>query len=436
MQDVSNECKQVMAAVEAAKQEIIDAGDYIWKNPEPGYKEYKTSAFLVKKLEALGLKVKTGLAITGFRADIDTGRPGPTLAFMGELDSLIIPQHPECDKETGAVHSCGHCASAAAIYGTALGLLKSGVLDKLCGKIAIIATPAEEGIDMEFRRRLIKEGKIGSIAGKSQLIREGVFDDVDIAYMSHLSTLWGCAAHNGSVNKRISFYGKSCHAASPQNGVNALNAIALTLNAVGLMRESYSNDKFVRIHGNVSNGGEAVNVIPGVTNMEYMLRAPTLEGMLKLNERFDNIVMHAGLAAECSVEIESLNGFMPLYDDADLMAEMVKAMNIIAPGAEIHAEDVFYSSSTDMGDIATVVPAVHGYVPGAAGTGHGADYRIADKYSAYVLNSMLNCVMAVNLLYGDAEIGKRIAAKKANLMPIPEYIKIIDKINQTKTAKP
>ena len=103
------ELKNVLSAVKETidrhAAELIEVGDHIWKNPEPGYREEKTSAYLAGKLEELGLKVKRGLALTGFRADIDTGRPGPVLAVLGELDSLILPNHPQCDKKTGAVHA-------------------------------------------------------------------------------------------------------------------------------------------------------------------------------------------------------------------------------------------------------------------------------------------------------------------------------------------
>ena len=142
-----------------------------------------------------------------FRADIDTGRPGPTVAILGELDSLIIPSHPECDKETGAVHSCGHNASATALFGAAVGLIDSGAVSDLCGKIALIGAPAEEGIEMDYRKSLIDEGKISFIAGKPQLISEGVFDDVDVSYMHHLGgKKFGYNDHNGCVNKRIVFH--------------------------------------------------------------------------------------------------------------------------------------------------------------------------------------------------------------------------------------
>ena len=421
--------------IDAHAAELIAIGDHIWQNPEPGYREVKTSAFLVEKFRELGFTVKTGLAMTGFRADLDTGRPGPTLAVLGELDSLILPNHPECDKVTGAVHSCGHNASATNLYGTALALVKSGVLENMCGKIAFIATPAEEGIEMDYRKSLIEQGKIGSIAGKSQMLREGVFDDVDLSYMHHLSSQWGYIDHNGCVNKKIIFHGKSCHAARPQNGKNALNAATLALNAIAMLREYFCNDGNIRIHGIISNGGDSINIIPDNVTMEYMLRAPSLETILALNERFDNAVLHAAKAVECEATVETLNGYMPLLDDPVLGKFIGNLAEEIFPGIDYNYNRTFLASCTDMGDIATVIPAVHCYAPGGSGTSHGIDYYISDKESAYVKSSLLSATAAMELLFGDATPAKEIAARKKDLLPIPEYIRIIDKINQVKSSK-
>lgn len=429
--DCTQAKKLVVQAIEENQQHIIEIGEHIWKNPEPGFREVKTSAYLAQQFRDLGLEVKTGLAVTGFRADVDTGRPGPTLAILGELDSLILPNHPECDRETGAVHACGHNSSAASLIGSAIGLVKSGVLDSMCGKIAFIATPAEEGIELDYRKGLMAQGKIGSISGKSQLLREGVFDDVDMSYMHHLSSKYGYNDHNGSVNKKITFHGKSCHAAVPQIGHNALNAATLALNAIAMLREVYSNDPYVRIHGIMTNGGDAVNIIPDTVSLEYMLRAPSVEKILSLNERFDKVVMYAAKAAECEATIETVCGYMPLYDDPELGKVIRSGVDFVVPGAHFDENTVFYSSCTDMGDIATAIPAVHGYAVGCKGTAHGIDYGIGDPIAAYIKSSQINAVTAVELLFGDAQTGKRIAAGKEKLMSIPEYIKTIDSINQT-----
>lgn len=429
--DHSEARNAVRAAIEKRRDFLCAVGTHIWNNPEPGFREEKTSSYLVDIFKSLGLEVKTGLAVTGFRADIDTGRPGPTVAILGELDSLVLPNHPECDKTTGAVHACGHNASATGLLGAAIGIIESGVIDSLSGKIAFIGTPAEEGIEMDYRKSLIDAGKIKSISGKSQLLREGVFDDVDISYMHHLSTRYGYNDHNGCVNKKITIRGKSCHAASPQKGHNALNGATLALNAIAMLREVYSNDQYVRIHGIISNGGSAVNIIPDSVTLEYMLRAPDLDSIVALNDRFDKVVMYAARAAECEATIETVHGFMPLIDDPALGELMKETTLYVNPEANYDHNQTFLSSCTDMGDIATVIPAVHGYVPGGSGTAHGIDYRISDPEKAYIENSIINATIAVDLLYGDAAKGKAVAAGKKDLLSIPEYIRIIDSLSKT-----
>lgn len=424
--------KDVERVIDAEQETLIGIGRHIWSHPESGYKEYKTSAFLAEKLRSLGLTVKEGLALTGFRADIDTGRPGPTLAIMGELDSLVIPNHPEADKETGAVHACGHNASATSLVGTAIGLLKSGVLKEMSGKIALIATPAEEGIELDYRKSLIAAGKIRSIAGKPQLIREGVFDDVDLAYMTHLSAdTFGYNDHNGAVMKKVIFKGKDCHAASPQRGINAQNALNLAQHAIALMREAYSASDKVRIHGIVTYCGDSSNVIPEEARMEYMLRAPSVDELLKLSERFDKAVLFSAKATECRGTVETISGYMPLLDNLKMGAVLKRTVEHLAPGKPFRDNTPFFCSCTDMGDVATIVPGVHGYCPGYAGNSHSCEMRIADEYSSYITLSKLNAEMCVNLLYGDAAVAREIAADRSGLLSVDEYVKLIDRLDTT-----
>ena len=149
----------------AEKQEKLvgAAFDYLWKNPETGYKEVKTTAYLAEKYRELGYELTMAEGITGFYTVIDTGRPGPTVMILGELDSVICPTHPESDPETGAVHSCGHHAQCAALLGIAAALKEPHVLDGLSGKIKLCAVPAEELLEIEYRQQLKKEGKIKNL---------------------------------------------------------------------------------------------------------------------------------------------------------------------------------------------------------------------------------------------------------------------------------
>ncbi|MBR3942207.1 MAG: amidohydrolase, partial [Clostridia bacterium] len=148
----------IFEAVDAYKKKILDAEEYIWKNPETGYREVKTSAYMAKSFEDLGYTLTMAGDIPGFYTVIDTGRAGPTVLILAELDSLICAEHPDCNPETYAVHACGHHAQCAAMLGIAAGLKAPGALDTLSGKIKLCLVPAEEMIELEYRRDLIKKG--------------------------------------------------------------------------------------------------------------------------------------------------------------------------------------------------------------------------------------------------------------------------------------
>ncbi len=178
-----------------------------------------------------------------------------------------------------------------------------------------------------------------------------------------------------------------------------------------------------------------MNIIPDKVTMDYMLRAPSLESMTKLNDRFDHAVLYAAKAAECEAVVESLNGYMPLRDNHDLGMMLGKTAEELFPGIDYDYNRTYFASCTDMGDVGTVLPAVHGYTPGGRGTGHGIDYEIANPEDAYVNSSLLSASLAVKLLYGDAAPARKIAAQREGLLSIPEYIRTIDKINQTRSSE-
>ena len=435
MRTLSEVSAAVSEAIERRSEEIIAMGDYVWKNPEPGYKEFKTAKYANEKLRALGLPLRENLAITGMRADLDSGRPGPTVALLGEMDSLIIPEHPECDKSTGAVHSCGHNSHITAMVGAAMALTDARVKDDICGKIAFIGTPAEECIEIEWRNQLIAEGKVGALGGKPALIREGVFDDVDISIMNHIGghDHYGSRDHNGFVCKTVTFHGRSCHAAAPGSGVNAVHAATLAINALGLLNATFPDE--ARVHGIITSGGSVVNVIPNTAGLEYMLRAPTMEAVEKLSDSFDRAMRGAALALGASVDIRTMAGYMPLYNDqvlSDLLVKVVKE-NIPGNSGDFKPMGTFAKSSTDMGDISIIMPAVHCDIPGGGGRSHGVNYFIADKRKAYLNNAKILALMAVELLYGDAAFGKSVAARREGKISIAEYIRRTDALTKSES---
>ncbi|MBR2372964.1 MAG: amidohydrolase, partial [Lentisphaeria bacterium] len=394
---------KVFAAIDNNAEKIIGIGEQIWKNPEPGYREFKTAKLAAEILKSLDLPTREGLGITGIRADLEFGKPGPTIAMLGELDSLVLPTHPECDPATGAVHACGHNASMAGMLGAAIGLVSAGISNELSGKIAFVAVPAEECIEIEKRLQMIAEKKISSLGGKGELIRQGVFDDVQLAFMLHAGGRYGYGAHNGFISKKVVFKGHACHAAAPGNGISALHAMTLAQSAVGLLRERWAGmNHTVRIHGIVTQGGDVVNIIPDQCKMEFLLRADKIDTLKILHTEFDRAMQGAAMAIGAGVDIETIPGYMPQYDDCEL--ERIYSETAAALDPEItNRGSNFSCASTDMGDLSTVMPTLHAYTAGAAGTGHGITYHIADKQRAYVVNAKILAGIAIELMADGAK---------------------------------
>src|SRR5206468_3836377 len=178
--------RRVWEAVDRRREEIIWLGEQIRRHPELGFKEVRTARLVEETFKKLGLAPRSGLALTGVRADVE-GRAGagPTFAVLGELDALVVAGHPEGDPQTGAAHACGHNAQIAGMLGAAMGLLDATAFDHLAGRVAFFAVPAEEYGDIEWRVSQARAGKLEFLGGKPELMRLGHFDDVDLAMMIH-----------------------------------------------------------------------------------------------------------------------------------------------------------------------------------------------------------------------------------------------------------
>lgn len=423
---MDRELKQkISTAYEELRGDIVGTGETIWRTPETGYREFNTSELLAQKLAGLGLPVRTGLALTGLRADLDTGRPGPTVAVIGEMDALLQPHHPESDPKTGAAHSCGHHTHAASMYGAAAVLSRPEIRSELSGRVAFIAAPAEEGIELGYRRELLRSGKIRALAGKASLIAEGVFDDVDLAFMNHVGMGYTTTDCNGYLFKFIRFKGIAVHACNTHRGRNPLNALDLARHAIALMREAAdSADHTTRIHGIVTASGNAINTVPGETAMEYMIRAGRVESLHRLSKEFDRAVGHAALACGCGVEIDTFPGSMPLVN-SPVLAEIYRK-EIAGLGFDMifNAPGQWDYGSTDMGDVSQIVPAIHMNVPGCNGHGHQDDFAIIDPEAAYLRNSELLVLVTAELLAENAEAARRVIAAARPPMSREEYKKL------------
>ena len=205
--------RRASETIDSRADELVALAKTILENPEPGFRETKTSRLVAGKFAELGIPARIGLGLTGVRADLPGGSPGPALAIIGELDSLIVNEHPHADKETGAAHACGHHCQIGMITGAAMALMQADVLESLSGRLAFIAVPAEEYIEIEYRDSLRRQGKLEFLGGKPELVRLGEFDDIDLAMMCHTTAnpderlLCTSAENNGTIAKKIQFVG-------------------------------------------------------------------------------------------------------------------------------------------------------------------------------------------------------------------------------------
>ena len=433
----ANQLKEIVAS---QREVMFSAADHIWKHPETGYREWKTHAYLAEEFKKLGYELVEAGNIPGFYTDIDTGKPGPKLLIMGELDSLIVSTHPDCDPETGYVHACGHHCQVSALLGIAAALKQPGAMDSMSGSIRLMAVPAEELIEIGFREELRKQGIIKYFGGKVEFMHRGYMDGCDIALLVHTGggdhpSIALTPGSNGCVTKNINFVGVSAHAGgSPHLGVNALYAASQAMNAANALRETFQEKDTIRFHPIITKGGGAVNAIPDDVRMESYVRGASLEAIKEANTKINRALAASAAAMGANVVLKDRPGYTPLENEEqlyDLTCEIVK---------QCFGEDALVkrgrsTGCTDMGDVSAVMPTVQPYASGACGVGHGSDYRIADPESALVMSAQYQVLMAEALLSNNAELGKKIIQNaKLRFSSMEEFFHAIDGLFLDKEA--
>ena len=421
----------VAPAVEKHRKMILDAERFIWQHPAPGYKEVVASEYMEKAFENLGYDIVRAGNIPGFYTLIDTGKEGPEILILGELDSLIIPSHPECDKETGAVHACGHHAQCAALLGVAAALKEKEVLDKLCGKIRLCVVPAEELIDFDYRSQLRKEGKIKYFGGKSEFLSRGYFDGVDLAFMIHTTSSDFFSIGLGGVGclaKRIDYRGVSSHAgSSPWNGKNALYAANVGLSGINALRETFREDDLVRVHPIITHGGDSVNAIPDWVHMESYIRGKSFEAIRDANDKVNKALVAGALALGANIEIQDIPGYAPNRNSALLTEVAIEAQKKLDSGKEFVKFDYFSPSSTDMGDLSCIMPTIHPQCPGAVGKSHSDTFYIKDPEMACVMSAKWQIMILLLLLDNNAQRAKEVIENfTPRFKSKEEYFKCVD----------
>ena len=408
--------ERIFSEIQKHREHLFACAETILNNPELGFREEKTSQFVKDEFAALGIPYLDKLAVTGVKGKLCGRSHRRNICIIAEMDAIKCYGHPNADPETGAAHACGHHAQITAMLAAAWGLAKSGVMRELDGDVTFFAVPAEEFAELEYRENLKTLGKITQLSGKQELLQIGAFQDIDLAVMVHAQAgtpepmVYLNGSSLGFMAKRIDFIGKPAHASLPAEGINALNAAALTLMGIHANRETFLEKDRIRIHPIITNGGDLVNVVPARVTMETYVRGTNMPAIRDASRKMDMAVQGGCTAVGAQWDIRDIPGYRPLRQDQNL-SELFRenALRFIKPEHIVYDRDM--TGSTDMGDLCAVMPCIQPTMGGFSGSAHGADFAVAEPETAYILPGAIMAAMAVDLLANYAEKTDRIIEK-------------------------
>ena len=365
-------------------KDLKELNEYIYKNPELGRKEFKACEAHKNILKKYGFKVTDNyIGIeTAYLAEYSSEKDGPKIAYLAEYDAL-----PEIG------HGCGHNALGTASVGA--GILLKDFVDEFGGTVYVYGTPAEE-----------------TLGAKVDMAEAGCFDNIDAAMLSHPT---GKSHERSGTSQamealQFTFKGKTAHAAGdPYNGINALDGVIQFFNSVNALRQQTKES--ARIHGIISNGGEAANIIPDLAVANFYVREATTKEMVKLSERVKNCAKGAALATGTELKIENYEyTFKHLVTNETLSDVYVKNLKLQG------IEDIPVSKpsgSSDCGDVSHHCPTIHSYFPISKCelTGHSIDFAKA-SISEEAYKGMKEAVLALTMtgkdILSDKELLKKI----------------------------
>jgi len=359
-----NRAKETISSeVDDLAPELFAVSEYLFNHPETAYQEFKACDHLSEVLDAHGFNVETAVGgiETAFLARPQNSIPTrPCVALLAEYDAL-----PKIG------HGCGHNLIAAASLGAAIALEK--MLKDATGGVVLVGTPAEEGG-----------------GGKVRLIDAGVFDEMDAAMMFHpsQSNLPG-KGMLGRTKFKMAFHGRTAHASnSPDKGINALDALILAYTGINALRQHLRPD--ARIHGIITHGGDAPNIIPDYTEALFYVRAGTIAYREEIFDRVVDCAKAAAAALGAKVDIE-VDGpkLDSMHRNASLEAAFKANMDLLDVPVD---QDTGRMGSSDMGNLSHFLPAIHPYlsIVDEDIPGHSVGFRdatLSDCGKATLLNA-------------------------------------------------
>ncbi|MEH7587083.1 MULTISPECIES: M20 family metallopeptidase [Priestia] len=322
-------------AINKLQDTFYDVSKYIGQNPELGHEEFKACKALTDALKEQGFTVEIGTCDlpTAFTAVYDSQKPGPSIGFMAEYDAL-----PDLG------HACGHNLIGTMSIAAGIGLSKA--VAETGGKVYVYGTPAEE-----------------TRGGKVTMAEQGIFNHLDVAMMVHPYYCHQKSGRSLAMDAiQFEFFGKSAHAAAaPHEGINALDGVLQTFNSINALRQHVKPD--VRIHGVITEGGKAANVVPDYAVAQFYVRASTRAYVDEVTDKVKACANGAALATGTKLKISN---YEFSYDDMQTNQTLseVYTNNLVSLGVSEQSitEDQGDHGSLDMGNVSQVVPAIHPYI--------------------------------------------------------------------------
>jgi amidohydrolase len=379
--------KDVTSAIESRRGDLLALSHAIHAEPELALQEFKAAARLAAGIESHGLPVVRqayGLA-TAFAAEF--GDKGPVIAILSEYDAL-----------PGLGHACGHNIIAAAGFGAAMALSKLG--DALPGRVRYLGTPAEE-----------------TLGGKELMARQGAFKGAAAAMMMHPANLNLMTMPSIAVaDVEVVFHGRAAHAsAAPDQGLNALDAAITAYQAIAQLRQHIQEGE--RLHGIITDGGMAPNVVPERAACRFFVRAPEIHGLNRLKTRVQACFEAGAMGAGCGLEINwSGTDYLDLKTNwpmAEVFKRHAEALDRdFFPVAEIPKG---FAGSTDMGNVSHRVPSIHPMLAAAPAdivihNPEFARWAASDKGDAAVIDGAKALALTALDLMADTALMQRVRA--------------------------
>lgn len=378
---------QIFTVIDQYASRFKDISSYIGAHPELGNEEYLASARLKEELSYHGFDVEAPILglDTAFIGTYTSSKPGPTIALLCEYDAL-----PEIG------HACGHHLICMMSLGAGVGL--KAIVDEVGGTIKLFGTPAEE-----------------TRGAKVPMAEAGLFDDCDVALMAHPFYAYEKSGSSLAIDAvQFEFHGKSSHAAaSPHEGINALDAVIQTFTGINAFRQQVKSN--VRIHGIINSGGQAANIIPDYASAQFYVRAATRKELNVLTERVIQIAQGAALQTGCKLVTSN---YETSYDEMVTNETFSDAFSQNLMELGIPQEEIVSGNdhgSMDIGNVSLRCPAIHPYI------------RVVDEVHTLHSIEFRDLALQERALDGMILGAKALAATAYDVLSKPELLQAIRK---------